>query len=237
MITVAICDDDKVLCAQIERILLDYSKGIHLQLESYIFYCGESLLNYLRQGNCVDLIFLDIEMEGINGIEVAHQIRTIHKNYICEIIFISGSDNYDRQLFDVQPLHFISKPLKEGCLIDDLKLYIERARKTEVFFKYQKGHDIYKIPMSEIIYFESINRKIKMVTITEEITFYGCIEELAIRLVQHQFIQIHRSYLISYNHANTLRFCEVLMSNGAVLPISRTKRQKLRSLQINEGLV
>ncbi|MDD3339850.1 MAG: LytTR family DNA-binding domain-containing protein [Lachnospiraceae bacterium] len=229
------CDDDKVVCVQIESILLDYSKGACLKLEPYVFYSGESLLNYLTQGNAVDLIFLDIELGRINGVEVGRQIRKVLKNFNCQIVYISGSDSYDRQLFDVQPLHFISKPIKDSVVIDDLKLYMERANKVEAFFNYQKGHDTYKIAIREIIYFESLNREIKMITTKGDILFYANLQEVATYMAKHQFIQIHRSYLINYNHANILRYSEVVMSNGEVLPISRTKRQELRNLQINEA--
>lgn len=234
MINIAICDDEKAICSQLENILLEYSNSAYLKIDVSVFYSGESLLDYLNQGNSFDLIFLDIELGEINGIEVGRQIRKVHKNFESEIVYISGNDSYDRQLFDVQPLHFIPKPIISSIVIDDLKLALERARRISGYFKYQKGYDTYKIPISEIIYFESLNRVIKIVTISGTDSFYSSLEDVLFNVSKHQFLQIHRSYLINYNHANVLRYSEVVMSNGETLPISRTKRQEFRTLQMNE---
>ncbi len=234
MINIAICDDEKAICSQLENILLEYSNSAYLKIDVSIFYNGESLLDYLNQGNFFDLIFLDIELGQINGVEVGRQIRKVLKNFESEIVYISGNDGYDRQLFDVQPLHFIPKPIIESFVIDDLKLALERTGRSGGFFKYQKGYNTYKIPISEIIYFESLNREIKIVTLNKTDCFYGRLEDVSFNVSKHQFLQIHRSYLINYNHANVLRYSEVVMSNGETLPISRTKRQEFRTLQMNE---
>lgn len=234
MINIAICDDDKAVCSQIENILLEYSNSICLKIEVSVFFSGETLLEFLHQGNSFELLFLDIELGKINGVEVGRQIRTVLKNRCSEIVYISGSDGYDRQLFDVQPLHFIPKPIKAAVVIDDLKLALERSGRTGGFFKYQKGYDAHKIPIGEIIYFEGLNREIKMVTVTGEDCFYGNLEDILINVSKYQFLQIHRSYLINYNHVKTLRYSEVIMSNDVSLPISRAKRQEFRNLQMDE---
>ncbi len=231
---IAVCDDDKKICSQIEKILLDYSSRNCLKIQVDIFFSGESLLSYIKQGHSYDLIYLDIDMGGMNGVEVGLQLRKVMKDYTTEIVYISGIDGYDRQLFDVQPLHFIAKPIKASIVIDDLKLAMERAQKSNVFFQYQKLHDIYKTPVNDIIYFESQNREMKIITTRGEDYFYGNIEDIELKVAGHQFLRIHRSFLINYNHVAILRYSEVVMSNGAILPISRSKRQGFRNLQINE---
>lgn len=234
MIYIAICDDDNAICSQIENIILDYSAKNFLKVDLSIFNNGESLMKIFNHENFFDLIFLDIELKNMNGIEVGRQIRKVLKNYSTEIVYISGKDEYDRQLFDVQPLHFIPKPIKSSIVIEDLKLAIERTKKLGGFFKYQKGYDTHKIPISEIIYFESLNREIRIVFVNGEDSFYGKMEDIVLRVTRFQFLQIHRSYLINYNHVSILRYSEVVMSNGATLPISRSKRQEFRNLQISE---
>lgn len=231
---IAICDDDKKICSQIENILLDYLNRNCLKLQVDVFFLGESLLSYMAQGHSYDLVYLDIEMGVINGVEVGRQIRKVIKDYVTEIVYISGKDGYDRQLFDVQPLHFIPKPIQASIVIDDLKLAMERAQKSNVFFQYQKVHDIYKTLINDIIYFESQNREMKIVTTKGEDAFYGNLEDIELKVAGHQFLRIHRSFLINYNHVAILRYSEVVMSNEVTLPISRTKRQAFRNLQINE---
>lgn len=234
MINVAICDDDTFICSQIENILNSYSSATHLKMEISVFYNGESLIEYLCQKNMFDLIYLDIELGKMNGVEVGKQIRQVLKDYKTEIVYISGNDEYDRQLFDVQPLHFIPKPIDESVVIDDLKLALDRMKLTEKYFKYQKGHEIYNVPISEILYFESRKREIIIVTTTSKDAFYSTIEDVFETLGDYQFFQIHRSYLINYNHAKVLRYSEVVMTNDEVLPIGKTKRRSFRNRQLHD---
>lgn len=234
MMIIAICDDNKAVCTQLEDILLEYAEQVCLKINVEVFYSGEDLINYINQGNSFDLIYLDIEMDRMNGIAVGHHLRKDLKDYKTEFVYISGKDSYDRQLFDVQPLHFIAKPIKASIVIDDLKLAMERAQKKFGYFQYQKGYDSFKVPTNEIIYFESLNREIKIVMIGGEDYFYGTLDKVMIILSGYQFLKIHRSYLINYCHISVLRYSEIVMSNGVTLPISRSKRQELRSLHISE---
>ncbi|MEF9922755.1 MAG: LytTR family DNA-binding domain-containing protein, partial [Anaerovoracaceae bacterium] len=154
MFYIVICDDDKGICAQVEDILLDYSRKLCLKLEIDVVYSGESILTLLKEDSPIDLIFLDIEMGGINGVEVGTYIRTVLRNHRIEIVYVSGRNDYDRQLFDVQPLHFIAKPISASAVIADLKLAMERANRTIDQFVYKKGSEERGFPVHEIIYFE-----------------------------------------------------------------------------------
>lgn len=232
MFYIVICDDDKGICAQVEDILLDYSRKLCLKLEIDVVYSGESLLTLLKEDSPIDLIFLDIEMGAINGVEVGTHIRTVLRNHRIEIVYVSGRNDYDRQLFDVQPLHFIAKPISASAVIADLKLAMERANRTIEQFVYKKGSEERSFSVCELIYFESIGRTMRIVTTSGEDTFYGSMEDVAIAVSKHQFLQPHRSYLVNYNHIKQLRYTEVVMSNGDVIIISRSKRKEIRNLQI-----
>ncbi|WP_024345265.1 LytR/AlgR family response regulator transcription factor [Lacrimispora indolis] len=233
MIKIAICDDDRFICSQVEDIIINYSKLKCIKINTDVFYSGESILNYLNQGNSFDLIYLDIELGKTNGIEVGQQLRKIMKNYTTEIVYISGKDQYYKQLFDVQPLNFIEKPIRHHFVISALELTQERMQKSAGLFQYQKGYEIYKTKISDILYFESLNRKVKIVTTKQEDLFYGNLDNVSIYISSYPFLKIHRSYLINYNHASVLKYSEVVMSNGTVLPISRNRRQEIRNLHIN----
>ena len=234
MINIAICDDDKVICSELENIMLEYAKSHFLQIEIDIFYSGESLLEYIEQENHLDILYLDIEMGQMNGVEVGRQIRETYRDHSIEIIYVSANDGYDRQLFDVQPLHFISKPIDKAIVERDLELALDRGKKLSGSFIYKKGYDTYKVPISDIVYFESLNREIKIVASQGEDTFYSSFSEVLPRVMEHQFVQIHRSYVINFNQVKTLRYSEVIMSNGDTLPISKSKRDEIRSLQMSE---
>ena len=199
MLYIAVCDDNRQVCSEMETILLEYSKKTGVMLEVEVFYNGESFLNYQEQGNMFDLVYLDIEMEQGNGLEVGHQLRNVWKNYGIEIVYISGKEGYDRKLFEYQPLHFLTKPFSKEELIGVLELAMVRAKKQEKFFEYKKRTEIHRVPVHEILYFESLKREVRIVTDKGEDIFYAILDEIEKDLSDSQFVRIHRSYFINYN--------------------------------------
>lgn len=232
MFSIAICDDEKIVGSQIENILLDYSKRASLKLDILVFFSGESLYKYIESGNNFDLIYLDIEMKCMNGIEVGKRIRNMMENHKTEIVYISGKDCYDRQLFDVQPLHFIPKPISPSAVIEDLKLAMIRADKLGGVFTYKKENESYRVPIKDILYFKSIGREIKIVTMNNEDIFYGVLQKVLDEVKKYQFIQIHRSYIVNYSHISIFRYEEVTMINKDTLPISQSKRKEIKDMQL-----
>lgn len=230
MLRIAICDDEKVICTQIEKILLEYSKLNFLEVDIEVFLSGEELCRYIEEKHGFDLIYLDIEMNIMNGIEVGKKIRKQLKDYKTEIVYVSGKDSYDRQLFDLQPLNFISKPIKSNKVIENLNLAISRAEKLNDTFTYKKRTEVYKIPIKDIIYFECIDKQIKIITINHIDIFYGKIKDIFKNVVSHQFIKIHRSYIINYMHTTVFKYDEVTMSNSVSLPISQSKRKEVKQI-------
>jgi len=237
MIEVAICDDEPAICTLVEKIITEYAESHYIELHAQVFYSGERLISTLNERYRYDLIYLDIELEGMNGVEVGRYIREELKDYTTEIVYISGKDGYDRQLFDAHPLHFIPKPIKTSIVIDDLMIVLRRANKLGGKFQYKKGQVIHTIHTDDIIYFESLNREIMIVTTKGENKFYGNLEEIIKKISLYQFILIHRSYLVNFRHIITGKYSEVIMSNGTKLPVSRAKRKELRHLMINEEWV
>lgn len=234
MFKIAICDDIKSTCDEIKDIILNISKGnLSENISIDIFYSGEALISDIREEeNLYDLIFLDIELGGkINGVEVGRIIRGEMDDYITQIVYISSKNNYDRQLFDVQPLHFLQKPIDVIKIENDIKLAIKISRKENKFFELKKLRNIIKVPYKDILYFESRGREIILVSCKTQYIFYNNINSLS-KMLPDFFIYPHRSYLVNYELITCFKFEELVMSNGDVIPISRNKRKEIRNLQL-----
>ena len=234
MFKIAICDDIKPTCDEIKDIILNISKGnLSENISIDIFYSGEALISDIREEeNLYDLIFLDIELGGkINGVEVGRIIRGEMDDYITQIVYISSKNNYDRQLFDVQPLHFLQKPIDVIKIENDIKLAIKISRKENKFFELKKLRNIIKVPYKDILYFESRGREIILVSCKTQYIFCNNINSLS-KMLPDFFIYPHRSYLVNYELITCFKFEELVMSNGDVIPISRNKRKEIRNLQL-----
>lgn len=232
MFRVAICDDEQVICSQIENIILNYAAENNEKIDTQVFYSGEELNRFLESGQNFDLIFLDIELKIINGIEVGKKIREELDNQILQIVYISGKDNYMRDMFEVRPMHFLQKPIDDADIIKDLRLAMKLMEKLGGVFIYKKGHEIYRKPIKNILYFESSNREVKMVTSDGEEIFYGKLDDVYNQIGKYHFMYIHKSYIVNYFYVTKFRYEEVTMSNDEILPISQARRKATRELQV-----
>lgn len=228
MIRIAVCDDAVEICSELERIILDYDK----QLSVEVFYSGENLINYMKDGNSFDLIFLDIEIGKINGVEVGYFIRDELNDHITKIVYISSKNSYDRQLFDVQPINFLSKPLDVKKVIKNIKLATILLEKENKTFSFKLGNEAFRLPIKEIIYFESAGRQIKLISLNEIFYYYGTIDSVAEQLSKSRFIMPHRSYIVNYDNIVSIRKDEIKMCNGDIIPVSRSRGKEVRELQI-----
>ncbi len=240
MFRIAICDDEQVICSQIENVLTKYAAESNGKIDTQVFYSGEELCRFLETGQIFDLIFLDIELQLINGIEVGRKIRDDMDNQITQIVYISGKDNYYRELFDVRPMHFLHKPIRDADIIKDVRLAMKLADKLGGVFTYKKGHEILKEPVKNILYFESSNREVRMVTTDGDEVFYGKLDDVFKQVSKYQFMFIHKSYIVNYYYVTKFRYEDVTMSNMVILPISQSRRKTTREQQVRferEGLI
>lgn len=232
MFQIAICDDEQVICSQIEKIISNYFKATPQKIKVEIFYSGERLCEFIKHEHSFDLIFLDIELNQINGIDVGRKIREEMDNQVLQIVYISGKDNYDRELFEVRPMHFLPKPLEAGKIIKDVQLAIKLSQELGGMFTYKKGQKTYRIPINNIIYFESAGRQVKIISTNGEELFYAKLADVFTKVIKHRFMYIHKSYIINYAHVSTFRYESVMMTNSIQLPISQPRRKEIRELQM-----
>lgn len=231
MFKIAICDDEKSACSELENIIINYSPQCIDKLDVEIFYSGEDMCSFISDGNYFDLIFLDIEMKTLNGVEVGRKLRDDMDNQTTQIVYVSCRESYYRDLFEVRPLNFINKPITTDKIIKEIDKALSLSGKMNGVYSYKIGHDILKVPYKNILWFESANRKIKLIKSDGEEIFYENLDDIEAELLPHHFMRIHRTYLINYFHVSRFKYAEVIMSNNITLPISKSNQKTVRKLQ------
>ena len=232
MIRIAICDDDKYLGMNLEDIVLKYFERDFVKIEVDVYFSSEEFYRCIHE-HTYNLIFLDIEMGTRSGIDIGTYIRKEQHNHKTEIIYISANEGYDRKLLELQPLHFLEKPLQGKQIIADLDLFMERFGLSEEQFIYRKGVDIYTISYADILYFESKGHEIRIVTTTSEDYYYDTMKNLLDIIQNETFLQIHKSYTVNYKHIKKFSYHCVELTNGTTLDIAQSKRKEIRKLQMN----
>ncbi len=232
MFKIVICDDEQIVCMQLKGILKEIECELGEKFIVEVFPSCKELYKCILEGTYYDIIFLDIEMEDMDGIDFGQRLREELANEATQIIYISGKESYAMELFKVRPFDFIIKPLTYEDVYEVTERVIKFLNKNDRFFEYKISHTTYRVPIKDIIYFESQGKKINMVTQSGDMMFYGKLAGIEEQLTKFNFIKIHKSYLVNYEHIIKFEYTQVTMSNDIILSISQRNRKRVRQLQI-----
>lgn len=228
MIKVAFCDDESIF-------LNNYAKVINLlklnySLECHFFASGEELLNYMLMHEVkFDLLFLDIIMEKINGIEVAKKIREIDRD--VEIVFLTSSQEYALASYEIKAFNYIMK--QSSQFEKKIVEAIEHAssRKQDFLLVINKS-TVEKVPINKIIFIESDKRKVIIHTTEAVYEMYNKLDHLVKKLDNPKFVRTHRSYLLNMDYIQKIEKKEILTTNQQLIPISRGRTEEIKELFI-----
>lgn len=219
---IAVCDDEKKLrndlCRLIETSL--QLTGISYEIQTY--ESGDSLLAGI--GECEpQILFLDIEMPGLNGMETAKELRKRYNNTV--IIFVTAYPDFVFQGYEVHAFHYILKPYKEEKIREVLEKALGEMERMEerCFLIEQKGTTI-RVPFKDIMYFKSEGRQIEVVSGGRKERFYAKLAEIEGELPDY-FVRTHNRYLVNLNHVSRLEASQVRCGHEN-LPVSRAYKQE-----------
>lgn len=226
---IAICDDEKIICTQIENLISDYQRKNpdKNDIEFISYTNGDDFYEKLVEGDFYDLIFMDIELYHMNGIAISSYIRNEQENEATEIVFISSLQHYSQDLFALRPLDFILKPITYEHIAHCIDMTFKRKKSRNQVFLYQARRVTKSVLLGEILYFQSNARKITMKSVHGTEVFYGKLNDVEERLPKDYFIRIHHSILINYMAVKEIDHLDVTMVDGAVLRISNPHRKKV----------
>ena len=232
MIKIAVVDDEHNVAAQTERCLAEVCIELQLNTEVDMFSSGEEMIQSLENNNMYHLIFLDIEMGACSGIDVSRFIREALQDELTQIVYVTGKNGYDRQLFEFRPFGFIEKPVAAEKVRELLSKYVRIYGETQEVFEYKSGHSTFFVKLSDILYFESVDRKVKIKTLTGEEMFYGAIQNVWEQVKNKSFFIPHKSYIVNYRHVKSFHPDCMYLVNDERIPVAKGKRKDVAMIQM-----
>lgn len=225
MLNIAICDDDIQMTGRLEMLIKNIAKKNFVDTDIDVFWDGASLTDAVVAGNSFDIIYLDIEMDREDGISAANRIRKYDKNVL--IIYVTSHENHMKESFTVRPFRFLVKPVSEKQMEVCFKEAYEDIYTEDFYFRYSYQRINHKIPIRDILYFESNKRKVYIVTKEETFELYGKLNtiEKSLNKCKVSFLRIHQSYLVNYKHVKGQSYDYVVMDNGNEISISEDRRK------------
>ncbi len=235
MIRVGICDDEDIVRNKTTNILNSLFNKFTNDFSIISYSNGDLLLKEHEEDN-FNIIFLDIDMPKISGFDVAKRIR--ETNTKVYIIFITSHEELVYKSFDFQPFHFLRKQSEEN-LIEDLNILVLKIMKIFKSYKtiiLSTSDNQYVTSLNNIVYLESekhyINYYLKN---GDVIKVRGKLVEVEYDLIENDFIQIHKSYIVNLGLISKIdnKNNELLINGSIYLPISRKYKKELEESYLN----
>lgn len=232
MLQVAICEDELQVGMQLEEYLYHQAKVKGIKIDIDVFSSAEECLAYMKTDKIFHLMFLDIELGEMNGIELANWVRCELKNDDMQIVYISAKESYAMELFESHPLNFLVKPIKEEKIEKVLDKTLKILGNESKKFIYKKGVEQRTALLKNILYFEVKNREILICTEENKDIFYGTLKDISEKLRGSNFFLCHRSFLVNYDKVKIFQPTALIMENNDIIPISQSQRKMVKELQL-----
>lgn len=224
MIKFAICDDDRIMVNHIAEQISKYMQNIqHIHYGMEKFSDGSALL---ESNLDFDIIFLDIQMQSPNGMETAKILRNRHCDSL--LIFVTVLKEYVFDAFSVEAFDYLVKPIDVKhfhSMMNRAMQHIQQRSMKHIVI--QKPNYCAVLSLSKILYCEVQGRKLYIhQSDGTVIDYYHKLEDFE-RQVDHRFFRCHRSYLVNLDYVKGYENGQIILTQGAVIPVSRLRKNEL----------
>lgn len=233
MFKIAICDDEKYFIKVIQETLTNYQKEKDILYEIDTFNSGKQLIELGIELVKYKIIFLDINMDGFDGIMTAKKIREISNNIF--IAFITASVNYTLEGYKVDAVRYI---LKDSVSFPDLIYECMDAIHAKMnyvvekkIFRFKQG--IKKVSLDRLLYIESQLHNLEFYIMEDSLnkyTIYGSLNDIEKEFMGSGFLRIHQSYLVNMRHIKKFNRYQILLSNGVLLNIPKSRYKHVEEM-------
>lgn len=228
-VRIAVCDDDPTFLENLEKqiSLLFKSGDSSCTLEYYMdsFQDGADLLENW-DNEVYDILFLDIEMPGASGIQVADRIRM--RNPYVKILFITNRDDLVFHSIQYRPFRFIRKNYLENELPEAIKALTENLLKENKYLTVSFNGSKKNIKIINIQYLESCKHDIYIYTLHETFRIKGNLTKLEKQLEPYGFIRTHSGYVVSSRYIFSIDKAQVILNDGREIPLSRYRIETVK---------
>ena len=225
---IAICDDLEEERVMLSRMLRNYARRQGLSLQVHFFVSGEELLQSVRRANACQVLFLDIYMPGISGVETARRLRAA--GYGASIVFATTSTDHGVDSFEVRASDYLVKPFRQEEVDRALDWCLEHMPEPLRSLSVYAEGETQEFPLASVLYIEVLGHQSHIHTLRQTVVVRKSLDDLERAVDSPDFFRCHRSFLVNLNHAERIESSDFLMSDGARIPISSANLPRARNI-------
>ncbi|GFI02410.1 transcriptional regulatory protein YpdB [Lachnospiraceae bacterium] len=231
MLRIAICDDEQFYRDKIKRLLEKYLKEHDLNCEIHLFSSGKEFLDKSENSVKYDIVFMDINMEEMDGIQTAMQMRAFHSE--TYLVLITAFINYVLEGYKVDAVRYIMKDTLDAALPECMAAILQKMKIARVSFSFMEGERM--LYADNLFYVESQRHKLIFYYMEEQTHrdtvryhMYEKLDTIEQKLHGYGFLRIHKSYLVNMKHIRRIGNYTAVLSTGEELPVPRLRFQAVR---------
>lgn len=228
MISIAICDDDDDIIAKLKTAISEYSADHSIEINIQSFKCGEKLL---ESKESFDLVFLDIEMSGIDGLKTAKLFRQIDRR--AKIVYVTNHSECALRSYAVHPFDFVVKPFKKErifSVLDELSRYLSENSENDAVIQLKGEDGPLLLSLRNIYVFEYTgNRRITVYTKSEKYRIKGSLSDVLALINSESFVSPHKSFIVNMEHIDKLNSFTLYTTNGIEVPVAQKKLKEFHN--------
>ena len=225
-IEIVLVDDEQLQLDYMQKLIEQAAESLEIKIEVSQYLSGEAFLFALEDHPTWDLAFLDIEMEELNGMQVAKILR--EKSPQLELVFATAYAEYAIEGYEVQALDYLLKPINQQKITRVLKRYLEEQPEDTAYLIAEVEGQATRLNLEDIIYVEANMGEVLVVLTDQELPLKMTLLEFQ-DLLDERFVATHRSYLVNLQYISRLLKKDVALSNGEKIPLSRRRAKEVQS--------
>lgn len=236
MLKIAICDDEAVFAQYLKQIVSQFMEDKSVQHEIQLFDSGEAFVQLDMDMANYHVVFLDVNMEELDGISTAKRLRELSKDTI--VVFVTAFINYAVAGYEVEAIRYILKNTSnfEKSVYECMEAILEKKCCDEDIHKFSFKEGIETVSEADIVYIESNLHEVRFYMPKWDLEMYrldDTLNHIESILGSSKFVRIHQSYLVNMKYIRNIKGQKAILINGTELPIAKQRYKKVRSLFVN----
>lgn len=232
MYRVIICDDESLCLEKAEAYIRDFFGKEEVSIAS--FEDGEALLSEEEVIKAGDILIMDINLGGMDGLECSK--RAMEINPYLQVIFVTNYMDYVENSYDIPHLWYLNKSKQQefiGRALEKAKTVIDEQNTQKIVVTMNGTNTA--ISCRDIIYFEQKGRKTSVITKNGTFGEYSKIDRFEELTAGGSFVRCHKSYLVNMYEVRTVGRQELEMLDGSLIPVSRSCRQNVQQFMLTKA--